>query len=131
MVFVDTSVWFPGLVSEDSQHERCRALLKRHAGQLITTDYVVDEVLTLLGARGHARIAIESGRDFWDATAAKLIRVTDDDLRVAWGVFQRHAEQRWSFTDCTSYAVMRRLGVPRALALDDHFHQFGFAEVAP
>jgi predicted nucleic acid-binding protein len=35
------------------------------------------------------------------------------------------------FVDCVSYAVMKRLGISEAYALDEHFKQFGFAAVKP
>lgn len=131
MVFVDTSIWYPSAVAEDEGHLLCRELLRSRSDELITTDYVVDEVLTLLSARGHRHVAFAVGRDFWEESAAKLVRITDDDLATAWNVFQQHSDKRWSFTDCTSYAVMKRLGVTEALALDAHFRQFGFATVSP
>jgi len=35
----------------------------------------------------------------------------------------------FSFTDCTSFAVMRQLGITTAFAFDEHFEQFGFIRV--
>lgn len=36
----------------------------------------------------------------------------------------------YSFTDCTSFVLMRRIGIHTAVALDDQFRQDGF-EVMP
>jgi predicted nucleic acid-binding protein len=42
----------------------------------------------------------------------------------AW--FFRHRDKDYSFTDCTSFVVMRELRVKEALTTDRHFRQAGF-----
>ena len=59
-----------------------------------------------------------------------LIRTTPQDEATAWEIFAARADKRYSFTDCTSFAMMRRLGIRRAAALDDDFRREGF-EVVP
>ena len=56
-----------------------------------------------------------------------LVRVTADDERDAWGLFEARPDKQYSYTDCTSFALMRRLGVDTAIALDDDFAREGFA----
>ena len=46
-------------------------------------------------------------------------------------LFDAYTDKKWSFTDCVSYAVMKRLGIREAFALDDDFRQFGFVSVKP
>ena len=44
-----------------------------------------------------------------------------------WDVFERHnIDKKWSFTDCTSYVVMKDFGITEAFAFDHHFEQMGF-----
>ncbi|MGL4513334.1 MAG: type II toxin-antitoxin system VapC family toxin [Lacipirellulaceae bacterium] len=131
MVFVDTSAWYAAWNPREPEHLAARARIVAASGRLVTTDYVVDELLTLMVSRGQGRIAIAAGHDLWSATTADLHLVTAEDLERAWSVFQRFTDKRWSFTDCTSYAVMQHLGVREALSLDDHFRQFGFVSVEP
>ena len=51
---------------------------------------------------------------------------------MAWEVFRRFSDKRWSFTDCTSKVVMDRLGIAGpCLAFDQHFRQFGSIQVVP
>ena len=55
--------------------------------------------------------------------------MTPDDEDEAWAIFKKHRDKAWSFTDCTSMAVMQRLDVTTAFALDEHFEQMGFRRV--
>ena len=61
MVFVDTGVWFALLVAKDPNHQRTIEWFDTLNEQVITSDYVVDETLTLLLMRGERNKAIEFG----------------------------------------------------------------------
>ena len=45
----------------------------------------------------------------------------------AWDAFQMYnVDKTWSFTDCTSFAVMKNMGLTEVFAFDHHFEQMGF-----
>jgi predicted nucleic acid-binding protein len=52
MIFVDTGGWFALIVPTDPNHGQAAEWLQTNNEILFTTDYVVDETLTLLRARG-------------------------------------------------------------------------------
>ena len=52
MIFVDTGTWFAAFVPNDFDHAAADAWLSRNNDLLVTTDYVVDELLTLMKCRG-------------------------------------------------------------------------------
>ncbi len=131
MIFVDTGIWYAANVPEDSDHQVARQLLLSANSDLFTTDYVVDELLTLLVVRGHRATAKLIGNEFWTQKACDLIWTQQSDVAAAWKVFVTFDDKTWSFTDCISYAVMKRLGFVEAFALDVHFKQFGFVDVKP
>jgi predicted nucleic acid-binding protein len=131
MIFVDTSIWYAANVAEDPDHAAARELLLSAASDLVTTDYVVDELLTLLVARKHRDVAVRIGGDFWAETCCRLEWCSERDVAEAWKVFLMFDDKAWSFTDCVSYAVMKRLAINEAFALDEHFKQFGFDVVKP
>jgi uncharacterized protein len=131
LIFVDTSVWFAQLVKADADHRLVQEWYDQNQIRLVTTDYVLDELLTLLKARGHAELACSAGQRFLDQIVCELIYLTVEDIEEAWRLFRRFDDKAWSFTDCTSYIVMQRLGITTAAALDDHFRQFGFVSVVP
>ncbi len=41
-------------------------------------------------------------------------------------LFARRKDKEWSFTDCTSFVVMREQALEDALTADRHFEQAGF-----
>lgn len=131
MIFVDTSIWYAANVPEDPDHDEARRLLLAATSGLVTTDYVVDELLTLLVARDQREIAVKIGDDFWIQKSCDLYWVKKQDVLAAWRTFVAFDDKNWSFTDCVSYAVMKQLGIVQAFALDEHFRQFGFATVRP
>jgi predicted nucleic acid-binding protein len=45
-------------------------------------------------------------------------------------MFRQYDDQTFSFTDCTSFVVMRELELTDALTSDDHFRKAGF-ELVP
>ncbi len=42
-------------------------------------------------------------------------------------LFRDSRNQSWSFTDCTSFVLMRELSVMNAFAFDIHFKEVGFS----
>ncbi len=60
-----------------------------------------------------------------------LIHVDEESEQEAWAWLRRHDERVYSFVDATSFVVMRRLGIPEALAFDGDFSAAGFVEIRP
>jgi predicted nucleic acid-binding protein len=54
-----------------------------------------------------------------------LVRITEDDEERAWRIFRQYDDKGFSFTDCTSFALMERLDINTVFAFDDHFIQYG------
>lgn len=131
MIFVDTSAWFASAVDEDINHPAASHWLEQNGDTLVTSDYVVDETLTLLRARGQPAGALTLGRQFFNGTVATVHYLTEEELLEAWHVFEAFSDKEWSFTDCTSRVLMEKLRTERAFAFDQHFLQFGGVKVVP
>jgi predicted nucleic acid-binding protein len=130
-VFVDTGAWYARFVPTDPDHAAARACLADNRRLLVTTDYVVDELLTLLRVRGENRRALEVGPRLIHGEVCDLEWVTPRDVEDAWQVFVAYQDKGWSFTHCISRVVMNRLEIEIAFAFDDHFRQFGTVTVMP
>ena len=97
----------------------------------MTTDYIVDETLTLLRARGEESRALRMGEEFFSGTLATLYYLTEADIHLAWEIFHRFSDKKWSFTDCASKVILDKLNLKYDFAFDHHFRQFGTVNVLP
>jgi predicted nucleic acid-binding protein len=131
MVFVDTGAWFAKFVPDDPDHAPIEAWLAANTEPLLTTDYCIDEVLTLLVVRKQLPRALVAGRLFFHDGLIQVHFVTPQQVQRAWILFQQRATAGWSFTDCTSKIVIDDLNIGMAVALDEHFRQFGNVVVLP
>jgi len=135
--FVDSSGWIAAKNWRDRRHTEAVAALAELADRrerLVTTDFVLDETYTvLLQEVGYAvTVVFKRELDGMAATGTiRMIHVTPEIQTKAWDVFERfNRDKLWSFTDCTSYIVMREAALTEAFAYDDHFWQMGFIPVA-
>lgn len=125
-VFVDTSAWVAFANKRDPAHRAIREALQPFEGRLVTSNFVFDETATLAQLRlGHS-VAVRLGNGLLDPKLVHLVRLTTDDERSAWKLFRARADKTFSFTDCTSFVLMRRLKLTQAITLDDDFRQEGF-----
>ena len=131
MIFVDTGAWYASLVPTDPDHARAIEWLTANRSPLLTTDYVIDETLTLLRVRGERKRALLLGARFFNHTLAEVHKITTSNLTLAWETFELFDDKGWSFTDCTSKVVMEQLSIKVAFAFDHHFRQFGTVQVVP
>jgi uncharacterized protein len=131
MTFVDTGAWFASVVPSDPDHPAAAAWLAADRGPLLTTDYVIDETLTLLLARGQKARAVTWGEAVFGGELTAVHYLSPAELRAAFDLFRRFTDKGWSFTDCTSKVVLDSLGLTRAFSFDQHFRQFGTVTVVP
>ena len=55
--------------------------------------------------------------------------ITEEELELeeeAWQMFKRYADKVFSYTDCTSFIVMRHRGIWDAFTNDHNFEQVGY-----
>lgn len=133
-VFLDSS-YFKALIDEKdefhSQAEDALNLFTKNESQLITTNYIVDETATLLRVRCGLDLALKFRRFLATGIPTiKLTRIVVADDAAAWDWFINDWN-KLSFTDCTSFAVMKRLGLIHVATFDKHFSQAGFTIVKP
>jgi predicted nucleic acid-binding protein len=128
-IFVDTAGWLACADSADPDHLRSCAARDAalEGGQtLITTDFVVDETLTLIRFRLGLRAADSWWQQIDRSSRLRWERVDADRFEKAHHLFFRYRDKDFSFTDCTSFAIMREIRVTNALTTDRHFRQMGF-----
>lgn len=125
-VFVDTSAWYAYARADDPDHAAVKACLKDWEGRLVTSNFIFDETVTLIRARAGHGAALRVGEALRDPGVVDLVRLDHADEETAWEFFRRRNDKAFSFTDCASFALMRRLSLHLALSTDRHFRQAGF-----
>jgi hypothetical protein len=131
-LFVDTAGWMACADAADPSHLRASAARDRwleQKGVLVTTDYVIDETLTLI----RFRLGLSAAEAWWKQVegSARLQweLITPERAEKARHLFFRYADKEFSFTDCTSFVVMQQLKLKHALTTDGHFKQMRFQMV--
>jgi hypothetical protein len=128
-LFVDTAGWMAMADSKDplhltSVHTRDGWLEKD--GILTTSNYIVDETLTLI----RMRLGIEATEKWWtmisESPRCKVEWIDPERAEKAVRWFFGWKDQSFSFTDCTSFVVMRELVIEKVLTGDRHFSAAGF-----
>jgi predicted nucleic acid-binding protein len=124
-LFVDTSAWYALADRKDPDHAGVARCLGEHPGRLLTTNFVLDESVTLIRYRLGFAAARTFGESLLDGAVAGMIWITRRDERRAWEIFSRYRDKSFSYTDCTSFAAMERLKLKSAVAIDADFRAFG------
>jgi len=129
-IFIDTSGFYALLVKDDEKHLKIKGIILQAAKEkqrFITTDYILDETITLLHARGLTHLI----SIFFDAVfashACSIVWMDQERFLKARAFFLKHSDQSWSFTDCTSFIIMKELKLMSVLTKDRHFQEAGFS----
>ena len=128
-LFVDTSAWLAINDKNDQYHREAlsrNVIIKARKLDLVTSDYVIDETLTIIRYRVSHTAAVVFGDALMDSRIVTIFAITDNEKLAAWALFKKYSDKELSFTDCSSFALMKKLGVRQAFSFDDHFRQTGF-----
>ena len=123
--FVDTSAWVSMADEAEASHERVAAALRDRRGRLVTGDHVLHETWTVM----RFRHGFEPAERLVNAIRGGIAKVEVSglaDLEVAAAIGAAFADQRFSLSDRTCWAVMERLGIHDAVTLDNDFRIYRF-----
>ena len=131
LIFADTGAWYAFVDKSDAHHVAASQFVQNLTTPLVTSTYILDETVTLIKLHVGHSAAVRFGESLRQQQIARLVKITEQDEDRAWEIFVRHHDKEFSFTDCTSFALMERLQVDTAFAFDDHFRQYGRFVVVP
>lgn len=129
-VFVDTGVFYAHHDRDADRHEEAVAafddLLDGAYGQPYTSDYVLDETVTLtrvrtdsFGAADTVARRILGERSF--PSVFDIVQVDPDGVRVALETFRRFDDHDLGFTDATTVALCKTRDIDAVLSFDADF----------
>jgi len=133
MIFVDSGAWIALSLPNDRNHSAARTayagLARGVHGSLVTSNFVLDEAITFLRMASDVPTAARLARSVLPSRNLVVAWVDPGTFEAALRLFEERPDKRWSFTDCTSFAVMRDLGIETAFTFDRNFVEAGFARV--
>jgi predicted nucleic acid-binding protein len=134
MIFVDTSAFLALENRRDIHHSKAldfKDTCLKTGQTLITSDYVLDEGYTIIRLRAGHAIAVQFGEILRKSQFIRIEYVTPEIIEEAWRLFKAFADHDFSFTDCTSFALMDRLHINNAFTFDAHFREYGKFNLKP
>ena len=129
MIFLDTGCFLGLYLKRDQYHQLAVAgwrELKASNMRCFTSSFVLDETLTFLARRSSYAFAAERARDLLASKVLEILRPDQEHELEALADFEKFADQRVSFTDCVSFALMRSRRIRRVFSFDRHFALAGF-----
>jgi len=127
-IFVDTSGWVGLFVANDETHKKAVSIfegLKKKKTPMYTSDYVLDETITTILARGNHKQSVIAGKVLFTSEIIKIVYVYPDYFRATWELYQKYKDKQFSFTDVSSFSIMKDLNIKKAFAFDREFIQAG------
>ncbi|MEK7521590.1 MAG: PIN domain-containing protein [Patescibacteria group bacterium] len=129
-IFVDTSALVASYIENDDFHAQAASFLSANSNEsvhFVTTNFILDETYTYIrNDAGKEKALMFSEFINKDLLELDKVRVLAIDERVAWKYFSDLPGRGVSFTDSTSFAVMKRLGLKEAFTFDRDFRKAGF-----
>jgi len=129
-VFVDTGVFYAHHDTDASRHSTARTALHSvlqngEYGQVTTSEYVYDEVVTLTQRRtGRTAAGTEIGRRIRGNGYPDLIELLYTSRALfdeAVNAYEAYADHELSFTDAMTVAIVTRRDIDAVLSFDDDF----------
>lgn len=135
-LFIDTWGWINIFNRKEPYHQQVTQLyqkVRKAHGTIVTTDYILDEVYTLLFRRVPAEMAQKALRTISAAVGkgyVSLVRITPERFEAAQNLrIKFHDKPDISFTDITSMVIMREFGISEIITGDAHFTHVGMGFV--
>jgi uncharacterized protein len=128
-LFLDTSAWFPLLVSSRAEHHVVATAVRdalRGGARLVTTNLVIAETHALMLTRVSGEAALRFVRDVAESPTIVIRSSAELERAALSNWLERYDDQDFSFADAISFAVMAERGITEALTLDHHFAAAGF-----
>ncbi len=132
-IFIDTSALVALENKKDIHYKEAlnfKNEIKEKRYRLYTSNFILDETYTLL----LANVGYEKTVQFFKRIKflrnkgfLNVIQVTEDIEDSGWLIFEKFNKDKfWSFTDCTSKAIMEMLDINEVFSFDRNFEQMGF-----
>jgi uncharacterized protein len=125
-LLADTSFFVAYLNSRDEDHSLAVEWMTDSEERIVTSQWILAELGNYLAEGPDRRLF---GSFVRALSAEKRVEIVPADHAAflnALSLYVRRPDKLWSFTDCTSFCLMKARKITDALTTDHHFEQAGF-----
>ena len=126
MIFVDTGAFLALYRHRDQHYQQAVQIWPTLQQPLLTSNHVIAELASLLGRQVGLLEAADRVADLYGSPIIDVLQSSREDELEALRWMRKYADQRITFTDCVSFALMRRHRIRTAFTFDRHFKLAGF-----
>ncbi len=130
-IFIDTGAFIAAADNADQYHlpavNFIASTLNKY--QSVTSNFVICETLNFLRSRAGYLAAVTFREKLVESKRISIITVNALLEKQAWSIFNKYKDKDFSFTDCTSFAIMKAFHIDTAFSFDKHFSQFWFVKL--
>lgn len=127
-IFIDTSAFIALSDQDDQSHFKSKEFYATQLAQnpsFVTSNFIMCETLNYLRIRVSYQSAIRFRESLYKSKMIEIVPITSELEERAFRIMKRYKDKTFSFTDCTSFALMENLSIAAAFAFNQHFLQYG------
>ena len=125
-LLADTSFFVAYLNPRDEHHALAMEWMTASSQQIVTTEWGLAELGNFLAQGRNRRLLGPLVRALSAEERVEIVPTDHASFVDALTLYIRRPDQCWSFTDCTSFRLMKARRIKDALTTDHHFEQAGF-----
>lgn len=131
-IFIDTGAFLARYLVNDEHHTNAistwNKLQKAH-NKFYTSNFIMNEMITLLGRWVTPEFSLEKAHAVYDSSSFIILRPDESDEIQALEFYKKFRDKKIGFTDCISFALMKRYKAAKAFTFDRHFVDAGFVVI--
>jgi uncharacterized protein len=131
-IFIDTSAFLARYIVKDQHHEAAISKwnkLQKTEKNYVTSNFILDEMITLLGRWAGEDISLEKAYSIYNSESFVILRPDESDEMEALRLYKKFSDKKIGFTDCISFALMKRHKIQKVFSFDRHFTDAGFIQI--
>lgn len=122
MIFIDSSIFIANFLNNEKHHLKVRSILEEiYSEDLITSSDVVTETINWLTRKCNSKLIQDIGIILIEEEIADIVTITYENRLEALDVLKKYSDQKLSFTDATSFVLIKKLDIKKTISLDKHF----------
>lgn len=103
--------------------------LQKTKAKFYTSNFVLDEMITLLGRWVSEDFALEKAYSIYNSEAFIIVRPEEAEEFHALELYKKFSDKKMGFTDCVSFALMKKYKIQNVFSFDRHFTDAGFTRI--